>query len=105
MKTHVLLISILCFFVGQSAIAQSSDPVRIGIDGLTHDHIHGLLNDFNKRSDIRIVGIAEKNKELVRRLSDRYGFDTRIVYDDLATMIDETHPQNNRISDYHSRPV
>ena len=93
MKTRLLLFSILCFFIGQLMIGQSSDPIRIGIDGLTHGHVDGLLNEFNKRSDIRIVGIAEKNKELVRRLADRYGFDASIVYDDLATMIDETHPQ------------
>jgi len=93
MKTHLLLFSIFCLFLGQSVIAQSSDPVRIGIDGLTHDHIHGLLRNFNRRSDIRIVGIVEKNKALVQRLADRYGFDQSIVYDDLAKMIDETHPQ------------
>ena len=89
MKTRLLLFSIFCFFAGQSLIAQ----VRIGIDGLTHDHIHGLLRDFEKRNDILIVGIAEKNKELIQRLAKQYGFDTNIVYDDLATMIDATHPQ------------
>jgi predicted dehydrogenase len=93
MKTRLLLFAIFCFFVGQSLIAQSSEPVRIGIDGLTHDHVNGLLQNLKQRSDIRIVGIAEKNKELVKRLADRYGFDTSIVYDDLATMIDKTHPQ------------
>ena len=93
MKTRVLLFSIIYFFLVQLVYTQSSDPVRIGIDGLTHDHINGLLQNFNKRTDIIIVGIVERNKELVDRLSSRYGFDTSIVYDDLATMIDETHPQ------------
>jgi len=93
MKIRLLLFGIFCFLVGLQVIAQSSEPVRIGIDGLTHDHVNGLLNDFKKRTDIRIVGIVEKNKKLVQRLADRYGFDTSIVYDDLSTMIDETHPQ------------
>jgi predicted dehydrogenase len=93
MKTRILLLSIICFFIGQLIIAQSSHPVRIGIDGLTHDHVNGILQNFNKRTDIQIVGIVEKNKELVQRLANRYGFDTSIVYDDLATMIDKTHPQ------------
>ena len=87
MKTRLLLL--LCIFFGQLIFAQ----VRIGIDGLTHDHIHGLLRDFDKRDDIQIVGIAEKNKALIQRLAEQYGFDTSIVYDDLATMIDATHPQ------------
>jgi predicted dehydrogenase len=72
---------------------QGGTPVRIGVDGLTHDHIHGLLKDYGKRSDILIVGIAEKNKALVERLSKRYGFDPAIVYDDLETMIEKAKPQ------------
>jgi predicted dehydrogenase len=92
MKIRLILLCIACFFV-QLTFSQSSVPVRIGIDGLTHDHIHGLLHDFGKRSDIQIVGIVEKNKALVQRLAKRYGFDTNFVYDDLATMIDHTHPQ------------
>ncbi|MDD4631941.1 MAG: Gfo/Idh/MocA family oxidoreductase [Proteiniphilum sp.] len=68
-------------------------PVRIGIDGLSHDHIHGLLKNHKERNDIQIVGIAESNKEKAHALADRYGFDMGIVYDDLATMIGETRPE------------
>jgi predicted dehydrogenase len=93
MKTHLFLLSIVYFFCFQLSVALSQTPVRIGIDGLTHDHIHGLLRDFGKREDIQIVGIAEKNKDLVQRLAKQYGFDTNIVYEDLATMIEKTHPQ------------
>ena len=89
MKTRLLLVAILCFFLGQPLAAQ----IRIGIDGLTHDHIHSLLRDFDKREDIQIVGIAEKNKALVQRLAEQYGFDTSIVYDDLEAMIDAVRPQ------------
>jgi len=67
--------------------------VRIGIDGLSHDHIHGILNNHKGRSDIQIVGIAESNKAKAQVLADRYGFDMAIVYDDLATMIRETQPE------------
>jgi predicted dehydrogenase len=93
MRTRLILFIIACSFCIQLTIAQSQTPVRIGIDGLTHDHIHGLLRNFNKRQDIRIVGIAEKNKELVQRLAKQYGFDTNIVYDDLSAMIENTQPQ------------
>jgi predicted dehydrogenase len=74
-------------------MAQQEAPVRIGVDGLTHDHIHGLLRDYGKRTDIQVVGIAETNRALVERLAKRYGFDPAIVYDDLETMIDKTRPQ------------
>jgi len=93
MKTHVFLVlifSILCF---QQTFSQTEKPVRIGIDGLTHDHVNGLLKDYGKRTDIQIVGIAEKNKELVKRLADRYHFNMDLVYDDLETMVEKTKPQ------------
>jgi predicted dehydrogenase len=93
MKMRFFLVSILCFLCLQSFTVQSQTPVRIGIDGLTHDHIHGLLSKYNDRKDFQIVGIAEKNKDLVQRLAKRYGLDPSIVYDDLETMINQTHPQ------------
>lgn len=92
MKIRLFLFSILYFICLQILSANTNSPVRIGIDGLTHDHIHGILKDL-KRTDIQIVGIAEKDKNLVQRLANQYGFDTRIVYDDLATMIEKANPQ------------
>ena len=37
---------------------QNIKPLRIGIAGLTHDHVGGLLSRAHD-SDIQIVGIAE----------------------------------------------
>jgi predicted dehydrogenase len=93
MKTRILFLTVLCFFSVQFTGAQLKSSVRIGIDGLSHDHIHGLLRDINKRSDIRIVGIAEKNKELAKRLIHQYGLKENILYEDLATMIEKTRPE------------
>ena len=88
MKLPVLLLGVVCLFCLQFSYAQSDMPVRIGIDGLSHDHVHGLLNKYKERADIQIVGIAESNKEKARALSDRYGFDMSMVYDDLVTMVE-----------------
>ena len=73
------------------AIAQQK-PVRIGVAGLTHDHIHELLRRKDK-GDIVIVGIAEPNKELVARLAKRYGFDRKIVYPSIDEMLRKTKPE------------
>ncbi len=67
-------------------------PVRIGIAGLTHDHIHGLLGRKDK-GDIIIVGIAEPNKELAERLAKRYGFDLEIVFPGIDEMLRKTEPE------------
>lgn len=89
----VLFLAAAYLITIQCGYAQSEPPVRIGIDGLSHDHIHGLLNHHKERDDFQIVGIAESNREKAKALSDRYGFDMAIVYDDLETMIDKTHPE------------
>src|SRR5690554_7336600 len=93
MKLPVLLLGVVCLFCLQFSYAQSDMPVRIGIDGLSHDHVHGLLNKYKERADIQIVGIAESNKERARALSNRYGFDMSMVYDDLVTMVEEAKPE------------
>ena len=93
MKNRFFRLIFLCIFCLSFISVQSQTPVRIGIDGLTHDHIHGLLKNFNKRSDIQIVGIAEKNKDRAQQLSKQYGYSMDMVYDDLETMIDQTKPQ------------
>ena len=67
-------------------------PVRIGIAGLTHDHIHGLLGRKDK-GDIVIVGITEPNKELAERLAKRYGFDLKIVFPGIDEMLRKTKPE------------
>lgn len=91
MKLRFFLLSLLSLFCIEFAVAQT--PVRIGIDGLTHDHIHGLLRDHQLRTDIEIVGIAEPNKALVEKYSKQYGFDPQIAYDNLESMVKATKPQ------------
>ncbi|MDR1610631.1 MAG: Gfo/Idh/MocA family oxidoreductase [Candidatus Symbiothrix sp.] len=93
MKTRLIIILCFSIFFLQQSFSQTEKPVRIGIDGLSHDHIHGLLKDYGKRTDIQIVGIAEKNKELVKRLAERYKFSPDLVFDDLETMVTKTKPQ------------
>ena len=89
MKIYSILFAFITLFSLQVVNAQ----VRIGIDGLSHDHVHGLLNNHKNRTDIVIVGIAEPNKKRAQELSGRYGFDMDLVYDDLQTMVEEAEPQ------------
>ena len=93
MKIRTLLLCLICLFFAQFCYAQLDKPVRIGIDGLSHDHIHGLLKNHKERTDIQIVGIAESNKQRVQKLAEQYEFDMNIVFDDLATMIGKTNPE------------
>ncbi len=39
--------------------AQTHPPLRVGIVGLVHGHVHGFLERFRHSPEIEIVGIAE----------------------------------------------
>ncbi|MEO6526809.1 MAG: Gfo/Idh/MocA family oxidoreductase, partial [Gemmatimonadaceae bacterium] len=74
-----------------SARAQSSAPMRLGVIGLTHSHVHGLLGR-KKQGDIVIVGIVETNQELARRYTQRYGLSMDLVFSSTKDMLDKTKP-------------
>ncbi len=67
-------------------------PVRIGVAGLTHSHVHWILGR-EKRGDIEIVGIAEPNRELAQRFLKQHGLPMSLVYNTLEEMLDKTKPQ------------
>lgn len=81
MKFPILLISLIILvglFVKQLIDSpQSANPVRIGIDELSHDHVHDLLNRYNERTDTRIIGIAESNKKGAQKSPMMFGDTSR----------------------------
>lgn len=71
--------------------AQQDVPVRLGIIGLTHSHVGGVLNDKDK--PYIIAGIVEPDKQLAERMSKRFGFSMDIVYPTLQELYDIQHPE------------
>ncbi len=94
LKPYLLLLLILMSLSSSpKAFAQSSpQPVRIGVVGLTHTHVHWILGR-EKRPDIEIVGIVEPNRELAQRYSDQHGYSMDIVFNTMEEMIAETKPE------------
>lgn len=68
------------------------NPVRIGIVGLSHDHVNWILNRPG-RGDIEIVGIAEPNRTLGERYAWQYDFSPALLFDNLAVMLDQVKPE------------
>ncbi|MCE7997033.1 MAG: Gfo/Idh/MocA family oxidoreductase [Roseivirga sp.] len=92
-KSYFLVLIILMSFSSSLALAQSSPkPVRIGVVGLTHTHVHWILGR-EKRPDIEIVGIVEPNRDLAQRYSDQHGYSMDIVFDTMEEMIAQTKPE------------
>ncbi|MFD2570358.1 Gfo/Idh/MocA family protein [Spirosoma soli] len=71
-------------------------PLRVGVIGLVHTHVHGILNKAFKQanqSDIEIVGIAEPNRELAERYAKQYRFPISLVYPSVEQMLDKAKPE------------
>jgi predicted dehydrogenase len=90
-----VVLLILIALAGRSAAAQAipaAPPLRVGVAGLTHTHVHGLLGR-EKHGDIVIVGIAEPNRALAERFTKEHGLPMSLVYSSLAEMLAKTKPQ------------
>ncbi len=92
----LLLITLLAAGVwsvgSREAAAEEGGPVRVVVAGLTHTHVHWILGRAD-RGDIEIVGIAEANRDLARRYTERHGLSMDLVHDDLETLLDRVRPQ------------
>jgi len=89
-KRYLLTLLVL-FYALHSHSQNTIQPVRIGIAGLVHSHVHGILS--MKSDKFKIVGIAEPNKELAKRYADRYGFSMDIVFSSIDEMIQKAKPE------------
>jgi len=92
MKKLIAVVLLAVAMVSATQGQAGSRPVRLGIAGLSHDHVHGILGRAPK-GDIELVGIWEPNQALAARLAARYKFDSALVFSDLATMLDKTRPE------------
>jgi predicted dehydrogenase len=91
MRASNLLLLLVLLVVPARARAQDPAPLRLGVVGLTHSHVHGLLGRKD-RGDVVIVGIAEPNRALARRYAQRYGLSMDLVFDSASEMIERTRP-------------
>ncbi|MHB1177095.1 MAG: Gfo/Idh/MocA family protein [Daejeonella sp.] len=91
MKKQLSLLFLL-ILITHTVMAQAKKPLRLGIAGITHSHVHGLLGR-PERGDVQIVGIVEPNKELAQRYATRYGYSMNIVFNSLPEMISKTKPE------------
>lgn len=67
-------------------------PLRIGVAGLNHDHVTGLMNRVD-RDDIAIVGIAEPNPILAEWFGRRYNIPPQLFFGELSTMLEAVRPE------------
>jgi predicted dehydrogenase len=95
MNRIVCLLFTPLLFAATLSFAASPDrpPLRVGIVGLVHGHVHGFLGQSLHSSEIEIVGVAEPDARLLSAAGTRYGFAPSLLFTDLEDMLVKTHPQ------------
>ena len=78
--------------LAQQPAGGDNKPLRLGVVGLTHDHVHGILGR-QSRGDVEIVGIAEPNEELARRYLRRYKLPESLWFPTTTAMLDKVRPE------------
>ena len=63
--------------------------VRVGVLGLTHDHVWGNLDNLLKQDHAELVGAAEPDERLRRKFQERYG--DKLVAPDYDALLEDRH--------------
>ena len=93
--TLILLSQPTAVLHAQSKPVASKDeaPLRVALAGLVHGHASGFFDQFLKRTDLQIVGIAESDGQLVAYFEKKYSLEPALFYSDLEEMLKKAHPQ------------
>ena len=93
MKTHILVAMMALLQLNNYAQgSKTSAPLRVGIAGLTHGHVHWILRAANEGT-VEIAGIAEPNRDLAERLMKQYHIASSLWYADLDEMLQKAKPE------------
>ncbi|HEY4150913.1 MAG TPA: Gfo/Idh/MocA family oxidoreductase [Chitinophagaceae bacterium] len=85
MRYHFKKLFYLLLLTGACGIAPAQQ-LRVVIAGLSHDHVHGILKQFND-GKINVVGIAEPDKQLQLKYSKLYHLPDSLFGDDLKKIL------------------
>lgn len=92
MNTHKIACLLSFFFLFVFLRAEDNAPLRLGIVGLSHSHLHEVLVRLD-RGDFKIVGVAERDADLRKKSPLYKKLDSSLFYEDLEEMLDKTHPE------------
>jgi glucose-fructose oxidoreductase len=70
-----------------------TDPLRVAIVGLVHDHVAGFLAQLPQHQDVELVGIAESDSGLVARYEKKYSLPESLFFKSADGMVQARHPQ------------
>lgn len=80
-----LLLTLIISLMMAPSLAQKK-PLKIGIIGLTHTHVHWIFGSAT-RGDISIEGIVEPDRRLAQQYVSQYGLSMDIVYNTMQELV------------------
>ena len=81
----------LAFGIFIAPVSFGQKVLRVGVAGLTHDHVHNIMHQF-KSGAVIIAGIAESDPQLIARYKKSYQLPDSLFYNSLPELIQHTHP-------------
>jgi predicted dehydrogenase len=69
----------------------NAQTLKVGVVGLSHDHAHGIMNQF-KKGEAVIIGIVETDRPLIERYKQRYQLEESLFYKSTEEMLSKVKP-------------
>ncbi len=88
MGRNVLPVIILILMAFSSAAQKT---LRVGIAGMVHDHVRGILNQY-KKGEVIIAGIAEADEQLVLKYKKDYQLPDSLFFKNLESLLAHSKP-------------
>ena len=90
---------LLSYLLFTTLLLAQNQPVKMGIVGMTHDHVNQILNHPSYEGMI-LVGFAEPNKELAMRYLKKANLPENLWFPSLEAMLEKTQP--DAVCDFRS---
>jgi predicted dehydrogenase len=88
LSSAILLLSILLL---TAFTCPAQKILRVGVAGLTHDHVHNIMHQF-KKGEVIIVGIAEADEQLIARYKKSYQLPDSLFFKSLPALLEHVQP-------------
>lgn len=84
-------IPMLCF--SQPTVKDSQKEVlTVALAGLSHDHVYLVMQHY-KKGEVKIIGIAEKDQQLINRFKKNYQLPDSIFFNNLPDLLKHKKPE------------
>lgn len=90
MKSYLLI----CFSIAKllsSSLQSEGQLLKVGIAGLSHDHVHGILQQY-KKGEVIIEGISESDEKLVARYKKTFQLPDSLFFKNIFQLLKHIKP-------------